>query len=70
MLSEKESRDLCRKLLGYALGRGVQLSDGPLLDEMRRQLETHDYRFSIAVETIIRSKQFREIRGQDGAQDE
>ena len=28
-------RQFCRKLLGYALGRGVQLSDEPLLDEMR-----------------------------------
>ena len=63
-------RQFCRKLLGYALGRGVQLSDGPLLDEMRRQLETHEYRFSVAIETIVRSKQFRDIRGQESAQEE
>jgi hypothetical protein len=58
-------RQFCRKLLGYALGRGVQLSDEPLLDEMRQNLEKNDYRFSAAVETIVRSRQFREIRGKD-----
>ncbi len=55
-------RQFCRKLLGYALGRGVQLSDGPLIDEMQRQLKQHDYRFSVAVDSIVRSRQFREIR--------
>ena len=60
-------RQFCRKLLGYALGRGVQLSDEPLLDEMQRRLEANGYCFSIAVETIVRSRQFREIRGKDTA---
>jgi hypothetical protein len=55
----------CRKLLGFALARGVQLSDQPLVAEMRRQLEAHEYRFSAAVEAIVRSRQFREIRGRD-----
>lgn len=54
-----------RKLLGYALGRGVRLSDEPLLDDMLRQMENKDYRFSAAVETILRSPQFREIRGKE-----
>ena len=58
-------RQFCRKLLGYSLGRGIQLSDEPLLQEMQQQLQKHDYRFSAAVETIIRSRQFREIRGSD-----
>src|SRR5581483_9837155 len=58
-------RQFCRKVLGYALGRGVQLSDEPLLDEMQRQLETHEYRVSAAVETIVLSRPFREIRGRD-----
>ncbi|WP_169976224.1 DUF1592 domain-containing protein [Tautonia rosea] len=56
-------RQFCRKLLGYALGRGVLLSDEPLLDEMQRQLKAHDERVSAAIETIVRSPQFREIRG-------
>lgn len=53
----------CRKLLGYSLGRAVMLSDKPLLAEMQTQLRSHDFHFSTAVETIVRSKQFREIRG-------
>jgi hypothetical protein len=56
-------RQFCRKLLGYALGRGIQLSDEPLLAEMQTQLRTKDYHFMAAVETIVRSRQFREIRG-------
>jgi hypothetical protein len=58
-------RQFCRKLLGFALGRSVQLSDEPLLDEMQEHLEKNGYRFSAAVEAIVRSRPFREIRGKD-----
>jgi hypothetical protein len=58
-------RQFCKKLLGYALGRAVQLSDEPLLAEMRRELEANDYKFASAVEAVVRSPQFREIRGRD-----
>ena len=51
------------KLLGYALGREVQLSDEPLLTEIEQRLARNDYRFSVAVEMIVQSRQFREIRG-------
>jgi hypothetical protein len=53
----------CRKLLGYALGRSIQLSDEPLIEEMQQQLQKNDYRFSAAVETILVSPQFLKIRG-------
>ena len=53
----------CRKLLGYALGREVQLSDQPLLAEMQQRLARNDYRFSVAVEMIVQSRQFLHIRG-------
>ncbi len=56
-------RQFCKKLLGYALARGVQLSDEPLLDEMQERLQANGYRVSVALEAIVRSKQFREIRG-------
>lgn len=56
-------RQFCKKLLGYALGRGVQLSDEPLLDEMQERLKANGYRVGVALEAIVRSKQFREIRG-------
>ena len=60
----------CRKLLGYSLGRAVQLSDRPLLEEMQSRLAANDYRFSVLVETIVMSRQFREIRGADSATEE
>jgi hypothetical protein len=37
---------------------------------MIEQLKKGDYKASAAVETIVRSKQFREIRGKDMAGDE
>lgn len=60
-------RQFCKKLLGYALGRGVQLSDQPLIDEMMASLAQNEYRFSAALEPIVLSKQFREIRGKNAA---
>jgi len=57
----------CRKLLGYALGRGVQLSDEPLLDTMLLRLEKNDYSFTLAVSTIVESDQFRRIREKPAA---
>jgi hypothetical protein len=56
-------RQFCRKLLGYALGRAVQLSDEPLIAEMQSKLATNDYKVNVAIETIVASRQFREIRG-------
>jgi hypothetical protein len=58
-------RQFCRKLLGFALGREVQLSDEPLLEEISDKLKANEFRFSIAVEAIVTSRQFRDIRGQD-----
>ena len=63
-------RQFCRKLLGYSLGRSIQLSDEPLLAEMRRQLNAHEYRIHPAIEMIVLSRQFREIRGLETAFDE
>ncbi len=56
-------RQFCRKLLGYSLGRELQLSDEPLLGKMVAELEKQDHRFSVAVKMIVTSRQFREIRG-------
>ncbi len=63
-------RQFCRKLLGYSLGRGVMLTDRPLIAEMNAQLRNHDHRFTAALETIVRSQQFREIRGKEMAGEE
>jgi hypothetical protein len=52
-------RQFCRKLLGYALGRSIQLSDKPLIDQMMKG----DLRTGRLVEQIVLSRQFREVRG-------
>jgi len=58
-------RQFSRKLLGYALGRSVQLSDKPLLDAMVARLKVGEGRVGGALELIVRSPQFREVRGRD-----
>jgi len=60
----------CRKLLGFAVGRTVELTDQPLVDEMVTQLKQNDYRISAAIETILRSKQFRFHRGLESTHEE
>ncbi len=54
-------RQFSRKLVGYALGRSVQLSDRPLIDSMVRS----DHRIGTLIDLIVRSPQFREVRGRD-----
>lgn len=57
-------RNLCRKLLGYALGRSVVLSDESLVQEMQKNLRA-ERRFSALFETVVLSPQFRRQRGRD-----
>jgi hypothetical protein len=54
-----------RRLLGYALGRATTLSDTSLIDAMVSEMNRHNGRLSAAVLTIVRSPQFRMIRGGD-----
>jgi hypothetical protein len=54
-------RQFSRKLLGYALGRSVQLSDKPLIEQMVKS----DLRIGTLVDLIVRSPQFREVRGKE-----
>jgi hypothetical protein len=61
---EEFERTLCRKFLGYALGRSVVLSDEPLLQEMQKNLHEKQ-RFSVLFETAVLSPQFRKQRGRD-----
>ena len=58
-------RTLCRKFLGYALGRSVMLSDSILLEQMESALRKNEYRFSVLFETVVTSPQFRNQRGRD-----
>ncbi len=50
---------LAEKLLTYAIGRGLEPSDRPALREIRRRVESEDYRFSALVEGIVDSVPFR-----------
>lgn len=55
--------NLCRKLLSYALGRSLILSDEILVKQMSASLTENDYRFSALVDTIVQSPQFLNKRG-------
>jgi hypothetical protein len=57
-------RNLCRKLLGYALGRSELLSDRLLIDQMMASLQS-DRRLSSLVAQVVTSKQFRHQRGRN-----
>ncbi len=61
-IHEKRQKDfldnISRKLLSYALGRSLMLSDEPTIEKMQAKLATAGYRFSPLVETIITSPQF------------
>jgi hypothetical protein len=61
--------NLCRKLLVYALGRGLLVSDEPTIKEMRARLAAEGHRFGSLVETIVTSPQFLNKRGRDDLRD-
>jgi hypothetical protein len=66
LLQERQDdvvRQFCRKLLGFALGRELQLSDEPLLAETEAKQTANGFRFHALVETIVVSPQFQTIRG-------
>lgn len=57
--SESFSRTLAKKLLTYALGRGVDRRDNPAIDQILRHVMDSGYRFSALIEGIISSEPFR-----------
>jgi hypothetical protein len=68
LLSERKPdlvRQFCRKLLGYALGRRVLLSDRQLLETMAEALEKNDGHVSAAILAVVQSRQFTFVRGSD-----
>ena len=68
LLTERKddfTKQFCRKLLGYALGRRILLSDRQLLQEMAAALDHHEGKVSAAILVIVRSKQFQFIRGSE-----
>ncbi|MBX7210506.1 MAG: DUF1592 domain-containing protein [Verrucomicrobiaceae bacterium] len=49
---------VCRKLLGYALGRQTMPSDKPLIADMKAALKDNSGKFSAAVLKVVTSRQF------------
>ncbi|MCC9655975.1 DUF1592 domain-containing protein [Rhodopirellula halodulae] len=54
----------CRKLLAFALGRSLQLSDESLIADMKTNLRANQHRFDAMVDTIVTSPAFRNKRVQ------
>jgi hypothetical protein len=57
--------NLSRKLLAFALGRSLMLSDEPEIERMQSKLAANDYRFAPLVEAIVTSPQFLNKRSVD-----
>ncbi|MDB5343859.1 MAG: Protein of unknown function (DUF1587)/Protein of unknown function (DUF1592)/Protein of unknown [Schlesneria sp.] len=70
-LAEKRESDfvnsLCSKLLSYGLGRSLQLSDRPTVEQMQKNLAARANRFGALVESIVTSPQFLRKRGRENS---
>jgi Protein of unknown function (DUF1588)/Protein of unknown function (DUF1585)/Protein of unknown function (DUF1592) len=62
--------NLCKKLLSYALGRGLMLSDRKALAEMKATLRANNYALGNLIEAIVMTPQFRNQRGSDDPRSE
>ncbi len=62
------SRSLSKKMLTYALGRGVEYYDRCAIDDITKALRENDYRFEVLVTEIIKSEPFQLRRGDGGNQ--
>ncbi|MDG3003627.1 DUF1592 domain-containing protein [Paludisphaera mucosa] len=60
--SDEFVENLGRKLLAYALGRSLIPSDDATVETMRKALDAQGGRFSVLIETIVQSPQFRNKR--------
>ena len=69
---KKRERDfsqlITRKMLTYALGRGLALPDSCAVDDVVADLKENDFRFSVLVGGIVHSKPFLMRRG-EGAEE-
>jgi hypothetical protein len=58
--------NLTEKMLTYALGRGLERSDKPVVDHITQQLAAQNHRFSILVMEIVNSRPFQMRKGSGG----
>ena len=54
---------MTEKLLTYALGRGLERYDKPVVKEIASRVAADNYRFSTLVLEIVRSQPFQMRRG-------
>lgn len=57
--SDQYVRNVTEKLLTYALGRGVEYQDMPLVRAIVRETSESDYQFSAFVRSIVQSDPFQ-----------
>ena len=57
-------RSLTRKMLIFALGRGLEFYDRCAVDKITEAARKRDYRFSALVIAIVQSEPFRKRRGE------
>ncbi len=64
LMQEKDKfcRTLCSRLLGYALGRGLEISDQPTLLRLEDTLRKSDYRAEALILAVVQSFPFRMTR--------
>ena len=66
IISQKKGlfiRCLSEKMLTYALGRGLSYRDRPAVEKIANVLQNNDYKFSVLVKEIVKSKPFGMRRG-------
>lgn len=65
ILERKEDfvRCLSEKMLTYAIGRGIEYYDRPVIERIVRNLPAEDYKFSALVTEIVKSDAFSQRRG-------
>ena len=52
-------KHLCTKFTGYALGRALEPTDKPLIEDLVKNLKANDLRINSIVKTLVTSKQFQ-----------
>ena len=62
---EQFTRCLTEKVLIYALGRGLEESDIPTVDDIAEAVANDDYRFQTLIHEVTQSAPFRQRRGKE-----
>ena len=70
LLNYRESiaRNVTQKMLTYAIGRGMEAADMPLVRQVQGVARADDYRFQTLISAVVNSDAFlkNEVAGEDG----